>query len=210
MTVVKIIGGGLAGCEAAYQLAKRGVEVKLYEMKPKKFSPAHKNKNLAELVCSNSLKSDDITTSGGLLKEELRKLDSLIIRVADETRVPAGSSLSVDREKFSARVTEILSTFDNIEVINEEASSIDTSTPTIIATGPLTSDALSQEIFKLVGNEGLYFFDAIAPIVEFDSINFDIAYIKDRYDKCDGEPSYINCPFTKEQYLAFYNELING
>ena len=120
MTYVKIIGGGLAGCEAAYQLAKRGVNVKLYDMKPHKFTPAHKNKNLAELVCSNSLKSDDIASSGGLLKEELRKLDSLLIRVADETRVPAGSSLSVDREKFSARITEILSSFENIEIIAEE------------------------------------------------------------------------------------------
>lgn len=210
MTYVKIIGGGLAGCEAAYQLAKRGVNVKLYDMKPHKFTPAHKNKNLAELVCSNSLKSDDIATSGGLLKEELRKLDSLLIRVADETRVPAGSSLSVDREKFSARITEILSSFDNIEIIGEEVDKIDTDVPTIIASGPLTSDSLSKEIFKLVGTEGLYFFDAIAPIVEFDSINFDIAYIKDRYDKCEGEPSYINCPFTKEQYQTFYNELING
>lgn len=210
MMVVNIIGGGLAGCEATYQLAKRGVNVRLYDMKPQKFSPAHKNKNLAELVCSNSLKSDDIATSGGLLKEELRRLDSLIIRVADETRVPAGASLSVDREKFSEKITEIISSFPNVEIVREEVTSIDTSIPTIIATGPLTSEGLSSEIFKLVGSDGLYFFDAIAPIVEYDSINFDIAYIKDRYDKCDGEPSYINCPFTKEQYLNFYNELING
>lgn len=210
MKVVNVIGGGLAGSEATYQLAKRGIKVRLFEMKPKKFSPAHKNTNLAELVCSNSLKSDDITTSGGLLKEELRKLDSLIIKVADETRVPAGSSLSVDREKFSSRITEIISSMDNVEIIHDEVTHIDINTPTIIATGPLTSEKLFDEIFDLVGKDRLYFFDAIAPIVEYDSIDFSKAYIKDRYDKCDGEPSYINCPFTKEEYLRFYNELING
>lgn len=210
MKVVNVIGGGLAGSEATYQLAKRGIKVRLFEMKPKKFSPAHKNTNLAELVCSNSLKSDDITTSGGLLKEELRRLDSLIIKVADETRVPAGSSLSVDREKFSSRITEIISSMDNVEIIHDEVTHIDINTPTIIATGPLTSEKLFDEIFDLVGKDRLYFFDAIAPIVEYDSIDFSKAYIKDRYDKCDGEPSYINCPFTKEEYLRFYNELING
>lgn len=210
MKVVNVIGGGLAGSEATYQLAKRGIKVRLFEMKPKKFSPAHKNTNLAELVCSNSLKSDDITTSGGLLKEELRRLDSLIIKVADETRVPAGSSLSVDREKFSSRITEIISSMDNVEIIHDEVTHIDINTPTIIATGPLTSEKLFDEIFDLVGKDRLYFFDAIAPIVEYDSIDFSKAYIKDRYDKCDGEPSYINCPFKKEEYLRFYNELING
>jgi len=204
---VKIIGGGLAGSECAYQLAKRGIKVKLYEMKPK-FTPAHKNENLAELVCSNSLKSNDITTAGGLLKQELRELDSLLIRVADETRVPAGSSLSVDRELFSSRVTKILSEMENIEIIREEVSDIDVLVPTVIASGPLTSDILSEKIVELIGQDELYFFDAIAPIVAYDSINFDIAYIKDRYDKGDGD--YINCPFTKEQYLNFYHELING
>ena len=204
---VKIIGGGLAGCECAYQLAKRGINVKLYDMKPK-FTPAHKNVNLAELVCSNSLKSNEVTTAGGLLKEELRLLDSLLIKIADETRVPAGSSLSVDRELFSAKVTEYLSNMPNIEIIREEIDCIDTNIPTVIASGPLTSESLSSEIIKLVGQDELYFFDAIAPIVAYDSINFDIAYIKDRYDKGDGD--YINCPFTKEEYLNFYNELING
>lgn len=204
---VQIIGGGLAGSECAYQLAKRGVHVKLYDMKPK-FTEAHKNVNLAELVCSNSLKSNEISTAGGLLKEELRELDSLLIRVADETRVPAGASLSVDREKFSARITEILSSMENIEIIREEIVDIDTSIPTVIASGPLTSEGLASKIIELVGEKELYFFDAIAPIVTYDSINFDIAYIKDRYDK--GEGDYINCPFDKDQYLKFYNELING
>lgn len=208
--IVNVIGGGLAGCEATYQLAKRGVKVRLYDMKPNKFSPAHKNKNLAELVCSNSLKSDDITTSGGLLKEELRQLDSLVISVADKTRVPAGSSLSVDREKFSEEITKVISSFENVEIISKEVTKIDTSVPTIIATGPLTSEGLFEEIFDLVGQKGLYFFDAIAPIVEYDSIDFNKAYIRDRYDKNEGEPSYINCPFNKEEYLKFYNELISA
>ena len=204
---VKIIGGGLAGCECAYQLAKRGIGVKLYDMKPK-FTPAHKNINLAELVCSNSLKSNEITTAGGLLKEELRHLDSLLIKIADETRVPAGSSLSVDREKFSAKVTEFLINMPNIEIIRQEVDCIDTNEPTVVASGPLTSQVLADNIIDLVGQEELYFFDAIAPIVSYDSINFDIAYIKDRYDKGDGD--YINCPFDKDHYLKFYNELING
>jgi len=205
---VNIIGGGLAGCECAYQLAKRGVKVKLFEMKPNKFTPAHKNINLAELVCSNSLKSNEITTAGGLLKEELRHLDSLLIRIADETRVPAGGSLSVDRELFSQKVTDVIKSMDNIEIINEEIVSIDTTIPTVIASGPLTSDDLSKAIASLVGSDSLYFFDAIAPIVQFDTIDFNIAYFKDRYDKGDGD--YINCPFNKEEYLNFYNELINA
>ncbi|MGN0960682.1 MAG: methylenetetrahydrofolate--tRNA-(uracil(54)-C(5))-methyltransferase (FADH(2)-oxidizing) TrmFO, partial [Christensenellales bacterium] len=205
--VVNIIGGGLAGCECAYQLAKRGINVILYDMKPK-LTEAHKNTNLAELVCSNSLKSNEISTAGGLLKQELRELDSLLIKVADSTRVPAGSSLSVDREKFSKSVTSTLRDMSNIKIISQEITNIDTSVPTVIATGPLTSNALASKIIELVGEEELYFFDAIAPIVSFDSINFDIAYVKDRYDKGDGD--YINCPFTKDEYLKFYNELING
>ena len=205
--IVNVIGGGLAGCECAYQLAKRGIFVNIFEMKPK-FTPAHKNENLAELVCSNSLKSNDITTAGGLLKEELRQLDSLLIKVADETRVPAGNSLSVDRNLFSQKVTDYLLKMPNIKIIRQEITEIDTSVPTIIATGPLTSDSLSKEIVKLIGSDSLYFFDAIAPIVAYDSIDFNIAYIKDRYDKGNGD--YINLPFTKEEYLNFYNELING
>lgn len=205
--VVNIIGGGLAGCECAYQLAKRGIKVNLYDMKPK-LTPAHKSENLGELVCSNSLKSNLISTAGGLLKEELRKLDSLLIKIADETRVPAGASLSVDRELFSKKITENMENNENINIIREEICNIDVNTPTVIASGPLTSDNLSMAIAKLIGKDSLYFFDAIAPIVSYDSINFDIAYIKDRYDKGDGD--YINCPFTKEEYLNFYNELING
>lgn len=205
--IVNVIGGGLAGCECAYQLSKRGVEVNLYDMKPK-FTPAHKNPNLAELVCSNSLKSNDILTAGGLLKEELRRLDSLLIKMADKCCVPAGSSLSVDRELFSKSITDYLNSLDNVHIISQEITDIDTSLPTIIATGPLTSSALSDSICRLIGQEKLYFFDAIAPIVSFDSIDFDVAYFKDRYDK--GGKDYINCPFTKEEYLKFYNELIAG
>lgn len=205
--IVNIIGGGLAGCECAYQLSKRGVEVNLFDMKPK-FTPAHKNTNLAELVCSNSLKSNDVLTAGGLLKQELRELDSLLIKVADECKIPAGASLSVDREKFSERITHYLKNLDNVHIISEEATKIDVNIPTVIASGPLTSDALSEEICKLIGEEKLYFFDAIAPIVDFSSIDMTKAYFKDRYDK--GEKDYINCPFNKEEYLRFYNELISG
>ncbi len=205
--IVNVIGGGLAGCECAYQLAKRGIEVNLFDMKPK-FTPAHHNPNLAELVCSNSLKSDDILTAGGLLKQELRELDSLLIAIADKCRVPAGASLSVDRELFAKSVTSYLESMPNVNIIRKEVIDIDVSVPTVVATGPLTSDSLSKNISKLVGTSKLYFFDAIAPIVNYDTINFHIAYFKDRYDK--GTKDYINCPFDKEQYLKFYNELING
>lgn len=205
---VNVIGGGLAGCEAAYQLLKRGIKVNLYEMKPKKYSPAHKYHNLSELVCSNSLKSDDKATAGGILKAELRLLDSLLIDCADKTKVPAGNALAVNREEFSDLVTSRLKAFDNLNIINEEVTKLDITKPTIIATGPLTSDALSAELKNLFGQDYLYFFDAIAPIVAYDSIDFDIAFQGDRYGK--GTNDYINCPFNKEEYLAFQKMLVEG
>ena len=208
MQEVNVVGAGLAGCEASYQLLIRGYKVNLYEMKPKKFSPAHKNPNFAELVCSNSLKSEEINTSSGLLKSELTKLGSLLISVAKKTKVPAGGALAVDREEFSKSVTEELKKFKNLTIINEEFTKIDVTKPTIIATGPLTSEALCNELKNLLGDEYLYFFDAIAPIVNFNSINFDIAYFADRYGKGNGD--YINLPMNKEEYLKFYNELINA
>lgn len=205
---IKIIGGGLAGSECAYQLLKRGFEVTLVEMKPTKFSEAHKNPNLAELVCSNSLKSNDPLTAGGLLKEELRLLDSLLIRCADKCAVPAGSALAVDREKFSEMITEELKKFPNLTIENAEVTNIDKEEITIIATGPLTSSGLMTTLGGMLGEDYLYFFDAIAPIVSYDSIDFNSAFVADRYDKGTGD--YINCPMNKEEYETFYNELING
>ena len=203
-----VIGGGLAGAEATYQLLKRGVNVTLYEMKPVKFSPAHKNPNLAELVCSNSLKSNDIFTAGGLLKEELRKLDSLVISVADECRVPAGGALAVDREKFSQRITEKLRSFKNLTIVNKEVEQFDINIPTIVATGPLTSDKLANFLQKLMGEKYYYFFDAIAPIVSANTIDMSSAFVADRYDKGDGD--YINCPLNKEEYQEFHKALVEG
>lgn len=207
MKEINIIGGGLAGSEAAYQIAKRGIKAKLYEMKPLKYSPAHSNENLAEVVCSNSFKSNMLTNACGLLKEELRKLDSLLIKCADETRVPAGQALAVDREKFSELVTKRINENPNIEVIHEEVSKIPDGI-TIIATGPLTSKSLSDEISRITGREKLFFYDAAAPIVTKESINMDKAFTADRYGK--GESDYINCPMTKEEYESFYTELINA
>ena len=208
MKEVVVIGGGLAGCEAAYQIAKRGINVKLYEMKPKKFSPAHSNINLAEIVCSNSFKSNSITNACGLLKEELRKLDSLLIKTADENSVPAGQALAVDREKFAEAITKKIKNIKNIEVINEEIKQIPENALVIIATGPLTSDDLAKQIAILTGQDKLYFYDAAAPIVEKDSINMDIAFWGDRYGK--GDSNYINLSMNKEEYEKFYNELINA
>ena len=228
---ITIIGGGLAGCEAAYQIAKRGVKVKLFEMKPIKYSPAHVNKDLAEIVCSNSFKSNLLTNACGLLKEELRMLDSLLIRVADETRVPAGQALAVDRDLFAKKVTAIIYNNPLIEVINEEVDSdrlkeLIEQGIVIIATGPLTSDALSEGIRKLTGEDDMHFYDAQAPIVEKDTIDFKIAFYGNRYDeekKKDesveewrqrinnvDEKSYINLPMTEEEYTSFYKELINA
>ena len=206
---INIIGGGLAGCEAAYQIAKRGIKVKLYEMKPEKFSPAHSNKNLAEIVCSNSFKSNLHTNACGLLKEELRILDSLLIKCADETSVPAGQALAVDRERFSELVTKKIKDNKNIEIINKEfVGDIEDNAITIIATGPLTSDRFATQISKMVGNEELHFYDAAAPIIEKDSIDMNIAFWGDRYGK--GESSYINLPMNKEEYEIFWNELVKA
>ena len=205
---VNVIGGGLAGCEATWQLANRGVKVRLYEMKPKKHSPAHHSDNFAELVCSNSLRSDQIFNAVGLLKEEMRHLGSLIIECADKTRVPAGGALAVDREGFSAMITKKIKEHENIEVINEEVSHINEDEYTIVASGPLTSDVLSKEIARLTGGEYLHFFDAAAPLVTRESIDMDSAFFAARYDR--GEADYINCPMNKEEYEAFYNELINA
>jgi len=203
-----IIGGGLAGCEAAWQAAKRGIDVILYEMKPKRFSPAHLSDDLAELVCSNSLRSSSLENASGLIKEEMRRMDSLIIRAADETRVPAGSALAVDRQGFSRFITQVLEEMDNVEIIREEVTKIPEDTLTIVATGPLTSETLGDEVKKLIGENYLYFYDAIAPIVEADSINFDIAYRSSRYGK--GGNDYINCPMTKEDYYRFIDALMEA
>lgn len=225
---ITIIGGGLAGTEAAYQIAKRGIKVKLYEMKPTKFSEAHSNKNLAEIVCSNSFKSNLLTNACGVLKEELRILESLLIKIADETKVPAGQALAVDREKFAEKVTKKIKENPLIEVINEEVTDIEDMTKNgivIIATGPLTSEGLSKSISKLIGKNKLYFYDAAAPIISKDSIDFSIAFYGNRYDqekKKDEteeewrkkqeiqEKSYINLPMSKEQYEKFWQELTNA
>ena len=183
---IVIIGGGLAGCEAAYQIASRGIKVKLYEMKPEKYTPAHTNKNLAEIVCSNSFKSNLHTNACGLLKEELRKLNSLLIKIADETAVPAGQALAVDRDKFSEKVTEQIQENPLIEICNKEITNLEDIIKhgiVIIATWPLTSNRLSEEISKLTGQEKLHFYDAAAPIIEKSSINMDIAFFGDRYGK---------------------------
>ena len=205
---INIIGGGLAGCEAAYQISKRGINVRLYEMKPTKYSPAHSNSNLAEIVCSNSFKSNLLTNACGLLKEELRMLDSLLIKIADETSVPAGQALAVDREEFSRKVTEYMENLDNVEIIKEEVTEIQDDAVTIIATGPLTSDVLFEKISKLVGNNELHFYDAAAPIIEKSSVDMNIAFIGDRYGK--GEADYINLPMNKEEFENFWNELGNA
>lgn len=202
--------GGLAGTEAAYQIAKRGIKVKLYEMKPEKFSPAHSSKELAEIVCSNSFKSNSITNACGLLKEELRNLGSLLIQIADETKVPAGQALAVDRETFSKRVTEEIEKNPNIEIIRKEVENIEAEDGiVIIATGPLTSEKMAEQIISITGKDRLAFYDAAAPIIEKDSINFNIAFYGDRYGK-EGDSSYINLPMNKEEYEKFYNELVNA
>ena len=208
MTTIRVIGGGLAGCEAAYQLLKRGYEVELYEMRGVKSTPCHKTDKLAELVCSNSLKSVSEDTGHGLLKLEMQKLGSLLLDCAYKAQVPAGGALAVDRDVFSNLVFEELSKFKNLKIIREEVTTIDGSIPTIIASGPLTSDTLSKEISKLLGGEYLHFYDAVAPIISIDGIDFNKAFFAARYDK--GGDDYINCPMNKEEYLKFYNELIHA
>lgn len=205
---VKVIGAGLAGCEAAWQLLKEGIEVELYEMKPKKFSPAHSMEGFAELVCSNSLKADRIENACGLLKEEMRLFDALMMQSADKARVPAGGALAVDRNVFSQYITEKLKSHPLLTVINEEVTQIDPQFPTIIATGPLTSDALSKAIGELTGDAELYFYDAAAPIVSEESIDGEKVFKAARYGK--GTADYINCPMTKDEYEAFYNALITA
>ena len=225
---ITVIGGGLAGCEAAYQIAKSGIKVKLYEMKPVKFSPAHSNQNLAEIVCSNSFKSNLHTNACGLLKEELRYLDSMLIKTADENAVPAGQALAVDREEFSKKITKKIEQIKNIEIIRQEITNLEELVKdgiVIVATGPLTSDSLSEQIKKITGEDKLAFYDAAAPIIDKSSIDFDIAFYGNRYDQERGkeeeieswkerikkqEASYINLPMNKEEYENFINELINA
>ena len=205
---VVVIGAGLAGSEAAYQLAKNGIKVKLYEMRPKVSTEAHKSEKFAELVCSNSLGGDHLGNASGLMKEELRRMGSLLIEIADEVKVPAGQALAVDREGFSERVTEKLHSMENIEIINEELKEIPKDKIVVVASGPLTSDELSKNIGKTLEQEYLYFYDAAAPIVTLDSIDKDKVFFQSRYDKGEGE--YINCPMNKEEYEAFYEALISA
>lgn len=205
---VKVIGAGLAGCEAAYQLAKRGIKVKLCEMKPQKFSPAHSLDTFCELVCSNSLRSDMLENAVGLLKQEMRELDSLVMKCADMTKVPAGGALAVDRVGFSSLVTEYIKNNENIEIVNEETEKLDTDEYTIVASGPLTADLLYENIREIIGGDYLHFFDAAAPIVTAESIDMTKSYRASRYNR--GTADYINCAMTEEEYEAFYNELINA
>ena len=228
---ITIIGGGLAGTEAAYQIAKKGIKVKLYEMKPKKYTPAHNNENLAEIVCSNSFKSNLLTNACGLLKQELRELDSLLIKIADETSVPAGQALAVDRKEFAKKVTEKLKANPLIEIINEEIGkdihlkNLSKNGIVIIATGPLTSENLAKEIQEITGEDKLYFYDAAAPIITKESIDFNIAFLGNRYEQEKGkqedleewkariknqDASYINLPMDKKEYEDFYENLINA
>ena len=225
MDEIIVIGGGLAGCEAALQIAKRKIKVKLYEMKPNKYSEAHSNSDLAEIVCSNSFKSNLLTNACGLLKEELRILGSQLIPIADRVSVPAGQALAVDRDEFSKRVTEEIKNNPNIEIVKEEITKLPESEITIIATGPLTSEGLSKEIIKLTGEEELHFYDAAAPNVTKESIDMNVAFYGDRYSqerakeediedwrkRLDKEQKdYINLPMNKEEYENFWNELINA
>ncbi len=207
MEKVTVIGAGLAGSECAWQLARRGIPVRLVEMKPAKMTPAHVSPYFGELVCSNSLRSDELTNAVGLLKEELRRLDSLVMASADANRVPAGGALAVDREGFAKYITDKIRACDNIEVVEAEADAVPEG-ETVIASGPLTSDALAAAIEKLCPEFDLHFYDAVAPIVTLDSVDMDSAFFASRYDK--GTADYVNCPMTREEYLAFVTELVSA
>ncbi|PKN64512.1 MAG: methylenetetrahydrofolate--tRNA-(uracil(54)-C(5))-methyltransferase (FADH(2)-oxidizing) TrmFO, partial [Deltaproteobacteria bacterium HGW-Deltaproteobacteria-10] len=207
-SAVNIIGGGLAGCEAAWQLLRRGHAVHLFEMKPQRFSPAHRMEHLAELVCSNSFKSNNPDSAPGLLKQELRSLNSLIMSAADQTSVAAGSALAVDRTEFARTVENRLLQQQNFKLIRQEVTEIPRETITIIATGPLTSDVFAQAISVMLGDAYLYFYDAIAPIINADSINMEKVYLASRYDK--GTPDYLNCPLTENDYKTFIHKLLEG
>ena len=205
---VNVIGAGLAGCEAAFQIAERNIRVRLFEMKPRKMTPAHKSTDFCELICSNSLKAARVESAAGLLKEEMRRMNSLLMQCADKCTVPAGGALAVDRDIFSAMVTKRIRSHPMIDVIEDEVTEIPRDAVTVIATGPLTSDALADKITELCGG-GLHFFDAAAPIVTAESIDMDNAFTASRYDK-GGDDAYINCPMNKEEYEAFHNELVNA
>lgn len=205
---IVIIGGGLAGCEAAWQIAQRGIKVKLYEMKPEKFSPAHSSPDLAEIVCSNSFKSNSIENAAGLLKEELRIMGSLVIGCADENKVPAGQALAVDRDRFSRSITQKIEAQHNIELIREEVREIPDEGIVIIAAGPLASEDLSESIQRVLGKDYMYFYDAAAPVVTYESLNMEKIFEADRYGK--GDSDYLNCPMNEEEYNRFYDELVNA
>ena len=207
MKKVTVLGAGLAGCECAWQLAKRGIEVRLYEMKPNKMTPAHSSEYFAELVCSNSLRSDELTNAVGLLKAEMRKMGSLIMESADKNRVAAGGALAVDREGFSKYITEKIKSCPNIELVSEEATDFPEG-ELVVATGPLTSDALAEKLEKLCNCSGLHFYDAVAPIVTLESVDMDNAFFASRYDK--GTADYVNCPMNEEEYKAFVKELASA
>lgn len=207
MKKVTVLGAGLAGCECAWQLAKRGIEVWLFEMKPKKMTPAHSSENFAELVCSNSLRSDELTNAVGLLKAEMRKMGSLIMESADSNRVAAGGALAVDREGFSRYITDKIKSCTNIELVSEEATDFPEG-ELVVATGPLTSDALAEKLEKLCNCTGLHFYDAVAPIVTLESVDMDSAFFASRYDK--GTADYVNCPMNEEEYKAFVKELVSA
>ncbi|MBQ4627550.1 MAG: methylenetetrahydrofolate--tRNA-(uracil(54)-C(5))-methyltransferase (FADH(2)-oxidizing) TrmFO, partial [Clostridia bacterium] len=203
---INVVGAGLAGCEAAWQAAERGAHVRLYEMKPQKKIPAHSSEDFCELCCSNSFRAEGLSNAIGLLKEELRAMGSLVMKCADATRVPAGGALAVDRDAFPKMVTEHIKNHPNIEIIAKEITSLDFDEPTVIASGPLTSEPLADAIVEFFGADGLHFFDAAAPIVSAESIDMDKAYLASRYGK--GTPDYINCPMSEDEYNAFYAELI--